>query len=41
VLLGSMLIWNLGYWQATVQTLGLVITASAISTLLMVEPPRA
>ena len=31
MLLGTLLIWNLGYWEATVQTLALVITASAIS----------
>jgi glycine betaine/proline transport system substrate-binding protein len=30
-LAGALLIWNMGYWTATVQTLALVTTASAIS----------
>ncbi|MBI3893414.1 MAG: choline ABC transporter permease subunit [Candidatus Wallbacteria bacterium] len=34
VLVGTAVIWNLGYWQATLQTLALVVTAAAISTLL-------
>lgn len=34
VLLGCMLIWNLGYWIPTVQTLGLVITACFISMII-------
>lgn len=34
MLFGTLLIWNLGYWEATVQTLALVITASAISVLI-------
>jgi glycine betaine/proline transport system substrate-binding protein len=34
MLFGTMLIWNLGYWEATVQTLALVTIASAISVVI-------
>jgi glycine betaine/proline transport system substrate-binding protein len=31
VLAGSLLIWNLGYWQPTIETLALVLTATVMS----------
>ncbi|MBI4865719.1 MAG: ABC transporter permease subunit [Candidatus Wallbacteria bacterium] len=34
VLAGTALIWNLGYWNAAVRTLALVVTASVLSTLI-------
>ena len=34
VLLGGLLIWNLGYWQPTLETLALVLMATTLSLLL-------
>jgi choline ABC transporter permease protein len=34
MLFGSLVIWNLGYWRATIDTLALVLTASALSMLI-------
>lgn len=33
-LVGLLLIWNLGYWEATLQTLSLVIVATSLSVLI-------